>query len=1424
MSRSIDHRIVEMRFNNRQFEEGIKESLKSLEHLKKSLDLSKAASSLSSLSEIGKNFSLDGIASSVESIADRFSTLGIIGMTVLQELTKSAIDLTKQLMNVVLSPIFEGGRRRATNIEQALFQFRGLGMDVEATMKNVLYAVTDTAYGMDEAAKVASQLGASGMRAGDDMATALRAVSGVAAMTNSSYEDIGRIFTTVAGNGRLMGNQLLQLSGRGLNVAAAIAKSMGISEGAVRDMVSKGLISFEMFYNAMDETFGEHATRANETYAGSLANVRANLAKIGEVVYLQHFENLRDIYNSLLEKIKEVQRAIIPFLDEYNEWTKTVVISTRAWIDAWDSGTIVPVFEGIKNIAKALLAVLAPIGNAFRDIFPRKTNEQLYSITRAFQAFTERLVVSEELAKNIGDTFRGFFAILDIGRMFIFALVEAILPLLGVFFSTGDAALALTGGLGNLITGVRDVIKESDIFRRVLGPISEILTAIAQGILWVVMAIAEVISGIDTMRTDLPAIQKTLSPFEKLIRGIQRAFKGLASAIEYIGGGFSTLKERMAPVISFIQKSTQSIKDFFSSFEGGDGFNLFSSLMLGSILLALKTFIQNLTSFVKTGTGIIARIKNGLDELRVILSAYQAQIKARVLMSIAIAIAVLAASLWVLSTIDPVKLLTAVGALTVLFAELVGSMAILAKFAIGGSLGVVKTTFILIALATSLLLLSFAMKKLASIDKDDLVAIGAVMAGLGVLMVALAASANFGGAKGRVVVKGVAGIVLFTIAILILASAVKKLASINTDDLKKGLISVGIIMAQLAIFMRATNVSSMGFSTGLGLIALAVALNIFSTAIEKMGALPTEQIIRGLTTMAVTLGLVTATVKLMPTTGILLKAVSLIVIAGAIIILAHALRQLDGMSGEVARNLLTLALALTIIVVAMKFTTGALAGAGALLVISGAIMLLGVALRFIGALPTETIVKSLLALVGVLVIFGVAAAILAPLIPVLFGVSGAIAVFGVAVLAAGSGLLFLGMAITAVVGLGSAGIATLVLLITNIAEIIPMFLEQVGLGIIALAEVIANNAQAIAETFKALVLAFLDVIVTVTPEILNAVTVLILGFLEVIVTVSPEIINALSVLMMALFDTAVDNVPKMVDAGMKILAGFLRGIADNIAKVVRAGIDIVLGFIRGVNGRIGEVIDMAFKTIIAFIDGLANAIRRNRRQLNDAGLNLINAIIEPITDKVEDFGNIGRNLISGLIGGVSSMASNLATAARNAVNAATTAARRVLGLRSPSKVFAEIGRDTVLGLIIGLKSMVGGVHNASENLGKTAEKSLRDTFSKISDILDDDVDLQPRITPIIDMDKVKKDLKSSFKKTQALDVSTSTKSASDISRMARQKDVETMDVVSRDNNPDKPNITVTNHYTVRNDNDIRKISQDQRTLLDRYSLGKGVPA
>ena len=384
MSKKVDERVVEMRFENGQFEKGVAQSTESLNKLKKSLNLEGAAKGLENVNSAAKNTSgIESLAASLEKVEHRFSTMGIVGMRVIENLTDSAMRFAKKTVGFVTNGIINGGKRRAMNLENANFQLQGLLKNEEAVaavMQNVSDAVDGTAYSLDAAAKVASQLAASGMKAGDEMFSALRGVAGVAAMTNSSYEDIGRIFTQVAGQGRMMGDQLLQLSGRGMNAAATLASYLTkigdgtkYTEAQIRDMVSKGQISFDTFAAAMDDAFGEHAKAANSTFQGALSNIKSALGRIGAdfikplIAQNGPFVNL---FNAIRKKVNQIHEITKPIAEWTTKTIGNMVNKLAGFLEKLDIKNPFAKVNGgdVAKTTKAFNSAADAVGNAAQSL------------------------------------------------------------------------------------------------------------------------------------------------------------------------------------------------------------------------------------------------------------------------------------------------------------------------------------------------------------------------------------------------------------------------------------------------------------------------------------------------------------------------------------------------------------------------------------------------------------------------------------------------------------------------------------------------------------------------------------------------------------------------------------------------------------------------------------------------------------------------------------------------------------------------------------------------------------------------------------------------------------------------------------------------------------------------------------------------
>lgn len=511
MSANIDQRVVEMRFDNKQFEAGAKETISTLDRLKQALNLDKGAKAFNDIDKAAKGVSLDGIAAGIDALNQKFSVFGIAGQQVIRNITNSLMSFATKTVGFVNDAIVSGGKRRAMNIENAHFQLQALLKDeekVQEVMDNAMQSVDGTAYAYDEAAKAASMFAASGVQAGDQMLNALRGIVGTAAMTNSQFEGIANIFTAVAGQGRLMGDQLLQLSSRGLNAASTINNfvhevlngsaeasegvkatiagfktGLNTTEGDIREFVSKGQISFDLFSEAMTWAFADSAERANETFTGAFANMKSALARIGagffEPIVAQNSEVVR-LFNALRVRINDVKAALVfdKQINNVNALTRqmsnavlSISKSMANFLENLDLTKTLSAFyylvEAVKNVGKVVGRTLSPIGKAFKEVFLSFNQSDIRRVAESLYNLTSQLQISEGASRNLHDAFKGVF---DVGKLLIdifVRLLSSVLPIGKSVGSLGEGLVALAGNAGRALSSFSEWVRQSPSFNAV---------------------------------------------------------------------------------------------------------------------------------------------------------------------------------------------------------------------------------------------------------------------------------------------------------------------------------------------------------------------------------------------------------------------------------------------------------------------------------------------------------------------------------------------------------------------------------------------------------------------------------------------------------------------------------------------------------------------------------------------------------------------------------------------------------------------------------------------------------------------------------------------------------------------------------------------------------------------------------------------
>ena len=396
MSRTIEENVVVLKFDQEDFQSNVEKAVGVLDKLSNAIDKSSSGNSLKSINTAIKNVDFDSMSKGIDNISSKFGVLGAVGQAAISKLTQTTMDKVGSILTSVPNKIFKGGLTRALNLQQAEYQVKALGFTWKSTMKSmegetkdvftaVDRAVTGTAYSLDQAAMTASQILASNPSLSlEDLEMHLKRISGVAAMTGREYSEIGYIFAQVSGQGRLMGDQLMQLSYKGLNVASDIAKYLNsnkeafdkviskesvsrlqklgiqskVTEGQIRELVSDGVIDFETF-SAATEHYMSSAFGANELYTGSLANLNAALARLGEKLETNKIENLTRIFNALRPLINTISERLNPVINLINKASDAITskfVKAINWVNkalggVVDNGKVDKVSKIIENVS-----------------------------------------------------------------------------------------------------------------------------------------------------------------------------------------------------------------------------------------------------------------------------------------------------------------------------------------------------------------------------------------------------------------------------------------------------------------------------------------------------------------------------------------------------------------------------------------------------------------------------------------------------------------------------------------------------------------------------------------------------------------------------------------------------------------------------------------------------------------------------------------------------------------------------------------------------------------------------------------------------------------------------------------------------------------------------------------------------------------
>ena len=1367
MSSSVDQRIVEMQFNNKQFESGIQTSLRSLGQLEKGLQLKGATNGLSELDRATKNFSLGNLGNSVDAIASKFTAMGIMGVTALQNIANQAYHTAERVVkSLTVEPIMAGFSEYETQINSiqtilANTQKDGTTLtDVTGALDELNAYADKTIYNFTEMTRNIGTFTAAGVKL-DTATNAIQGIANLAAISGSNSQQASTAMyqlsqAMASGTVKLMdwnsvvnagmGGQVFQdalketAKAHNVNIDAMIEK-----HGSFRETLSEGWITTEVLtetlekFTATTEGLTEEQIKANREMWKARGYTEEQIDAIFEMgktatdaatkvkTFTQLFDTLKEAAQSgwtqsweiLVGDFEEAKSLLTAISDEIGGIINDSAAVRNNLLQAWkDAGGRDDVLEGVKNLYGLLKDLIEPAKQAFNEIFPPVTAEQLKNFTQGFEDFTKKLKVTPDIADKLKRTFKGFFAIVDIGAQFVGALASGFSKLVGFTMPIGGNLLDMAASLGDFLVELSATARETGLFNTAMDKIGEGIKFAADMFDKLTAKGAELFKFFEDI--DLSGIEIKIEPIKTLGEAGAWALEKLQAAYE--------------KALPFLTKFGGYVSDAFGYFtdaiSGAVKDGTFTKLTEGGLITALIVGITKVAkAFADIGDGVGGFFENlgGIFEgVTGALEGMQNKLNAEALKSIATAIAILAASLAVLSLINQDNLGGAIGSVTAMFVELIGAMAVITELTSGVKMASAMAAMkAMRTMATAVLILAAAMAIIGGMDVDSIAqSLIAIVSLMGMLTIV---AGKLSGSDAQIA-KGAGSLIAFALAVGILAVAVKSLGSMDLASIGKGLLALGGIMVALGIALKVYDLSGMGISTGVGLMAMAIAIGILGSAVRSMGSMDIGTIAKGLLVMAAGLTALCIAAEALPP-GLISAGVGLMAIASALVIVGAAMFIMGSMSLEtLAKGLGAMAIALTELVVAANLMKGSIAGAAAMLIMAGAITVLGVALHILGALSIGGLITSLVALAGSLAIMGVAAALLAPLTPAMLALAAGVAALGIAMAINNAALLLFGVALTAV-GTGIAAVAVgIVTAVTTIVSTIPVIAEQIGAAIVAIAEAISAAAPACGEAISAVVDTIINILVNgissisgavggVGPAILKLAGFLILlGATAAVLAPLTPAITALGVALAAF------------GVGCAAIAGGVTLLAGALALLGAAGL-VVATSMSDIYNTINSMGDLSLDAVLSAADVFKSAGKKAAEMIME-GLedsligseDSMNALIETMSSEAksasDDFSDIGETLASSFTEALQVALQNggAAVTASLTSSMSTMATSCLAVLANSYGQFQTVGSTMITRLTSGISSRKSSAQSAGSDVMRAVSSAVSGYYSEFYQI------------------------------------------------------------------------------------------------------------
>lgn len=979
-------------------------------------------------------------------------------------------------------------------------------------------------------------------------------------------------------------------------------------------------------------TVGDNITGVIGRMFNTMAAVLEQWKKLGGYDKLWGaFGNIFKTIGNLMQPFLDILGAIAPGTENAG---KSLYGMTNAfyqftvWLEKATSGTaaLTPVFEALGTVIRFVFGAFATyVGSMFRllGLF-KPLGEAVVDLASALGDLVGGLFNISGVGKSVTGAFSSFESIrADILTPFIDTLtdiVEALTQLVksGDFSAFKQSFVAAFSNLGSL----------GDLYNQGKKMGSDLIDGLREG--WSSGSIQESISSfVNKMLSFFKGLLGINSPSTVFMEYGRNILQGLAAGLKdfgsFIGNALMGLVNGIKSFGSFIGDAVgglvKHIVDGVKSIDKFDLANVFSVIFGGMVFLSVRKFMKAFSEAFSTFAGFAESIMGDdglLGQTTKTMKTMQTGIKAKALLNIALAIGVLAVSLWVLSKIPYDRLGTGMVAITAMLFGLNLTMKAMAANAATTKTAVASMTamaFSMGLMAAAILLLSAAVFAFGMMPTDVLIKGGIAV---GVALLALSGAAILLGKASPWMALAATGVLVMSVALLVLSTALvaffgvfKLFEQISWGDMLNSLAKIAVVLVALGVAMIPLAAMAPGV-----LIASA-ALVILSVALTSMLGV----IMLFSTISWGDLG-----------SGVAKIAVALIAIGVAALVAAPGLILLGAAAVLLGAGLLAAGVGMTLL--GAGFAVLVAAG------VSGIAVLVAAFEAFMALLPLLAV-----QLVAALDAFLAALAEKAP------SIVASVVKIGTALI---GGLLD---AITAnAPKIFEAGINLILSFVDVLTEKLPLLIKAGGDLIIALIQGLGNNAAKFVVTAGQTILKFLDAVNLAVqiyaPQIARSARNIGINLVKGIAKglIPAPVLTAISKLV-----TKVLNFFKGllgIKSPSRVFMNFGKMIVQGLANGIRSFIGMVVGVVRDLASRIIGAIRKLPGQIGGALSSLGGVLRGAFSSAFNVAKNIVTNGIGVIRGAISKIPGIIRGILGSVGGAAKSVGTAIVNGIKNGLGAA----------------------------------------------------------------------------------------------------------------------------------------------------------------------------